>query len=61
MVQYSSVVIGIESRIGCKELVACYGQSFGEEIRVIAEARDERGAEMTLLDAIPDPMPAHVC
>ena len=36
MVQYSSDVIGIECRIGCKEFVACYGQGFGEEIRVIA-------------------------
>ncbi len=38
MVQYSSDVIGIESRIGYKELVACYGQGFGEEIRVIPES-----------------------
>ncbi len=60
MAQYSSDVIWIKSRIGCKELVACYGQGFGKEIRVIAEARDEHGAEVTLFDPIPDPMPAHV-
>ena len=59
-VQYSSDAIWIESGIWCEELVTCYGQGFGEEIRVIGEARDEHGAEVTLLDPIPDPMPAHV-
>ncbi len=61
MVQYSSdVIIWIDGRKGCKELVACYGQGFGEEIGVIADPRDEHGAEVTLFNPIPDPMPAHV-
>jgi hypothetical protein len=62
MVQYtsSSDVIWIECRKGCKELVACYGQGFGEEICVIAKARDEHGAKVPLSNPVPDPMPAHV-
>ncbi len=47
MVQYSSDVIWINGRKGCKELVACYGQGFGEDIRVIADARDEHGAKVS--------------
>ncbi len=60
MVQYSSDVIWIKSRTGCKELVACYGQGFCKEICVIAKAKDEHGAEVTLSNPVPDPMPVHV-
>ncbi len=45
---------------GCKKLVTCHGQGFGEEIGVIADAGDEHGVEVTLSNPIPDPMPAHV-
>ena len=40
--------------------MACNGQGFGEEIRVIAKARDEHDAEVPLSNPVPDPMPAHV-
>ena len=36
------------------------GQGLGEEVGVIAPSRDEHGAEVSLSDSIPDPMPAHV-
>ena len=39
-----------------RQLVACYGQGFGEEICVIAKARDEHGAEVPLSNPVPDPM-----
>ena len=36
------------------------GQGLGEEVGVIAPARDEDGAEESLSNPVPDPMPAHV-
>ena len=35
-------------------------QGLGKEVSVIADAGDEHGAEVSLSDPIPDPMPAHV-
>ena len=36
------------------------GQGLGEKVSMIADAWDEHGAEVSLSDPIPDPMPAHV-
>ena len=62
MVQYTTlnIVVWIKCRTGCEELVSCYGQGFREEICVILQTRDEYGAEVPLLNPVPDPMSAHV-
>ncbi len=56
----SDVIIGIDGRERCKELVACDGQGLGEKISMITNAWDEHGAEMSLSNAVPNPMPVHV-
>jgi hypothetical protein len=40
--------------------VSCDGQGLCEKISMIADAWDEHGAEASLSDAVPDPMPSHV-
>ena len=36
------------------------GQRLGEEIRHVVEAADKNNPEMSLADAVPDPVQAHV-
>ena len=40
--------------------MSCNRQGFRKEVGVIKQSRDEDDAKMSLLNPVPDPMPAHV-
>ena len=62
MVQYTilNIIVGIKCTAGGEQFVSCNRQGFRKEVGVILQSRNEDDAKMSLLNPVPDPMPAHV-